>query len=375
MSNDIASLFKETWIELEDNAEEMIALDEKIEAVKQWVDWVELKEDPSAYGNESDDDDDSLDNERFPQLLPHGTTSVEDRSKPAAKTSEIDMEDDSVCNLPSKFPLNNTLLDKSMLQPNGTTKSVISNKSSTQWTDNEKITLADVILKSAEGNAAYLAQLHTITNLTTLLALPATEEHTMSIPTPKTFYPAGHKNAKYRMLNRLGINLMERGEEGSRGRATMEAVLGDIVKFAEDNKEELSYTTFNNHKYLLLQLPVGKPIEESYKWFKQYQVFEQALNTILKGNDITSKLECMLDYLLIRHKEEARRALTNLGILSKTLDVYEMSATMKKCNIVIGQWRELVKCFKKIMNFDSICVSEEAWRKLGFDVGKIKTNR
>ena len=95
----------------------MIALDKKIEAVKQWVDWVEVKEDPSAYGNESDDDDDSLDNERFPQLLPHGTTSVEDRLKLAAKTSEIYMENDSVCNLPSKFALNDTLLDKSMLQP------------------------------------------------------------------------------------------------------------------------------------------------------------------------------------------------------------------------------------------------------------------
>ena len=109
---------------------------------------MELKEDPSAYGNESVGDDDSLDNECFPQLLSHGTTSVEDRLKPAAKTSEIYSEDDSVCNLPGKFALNDTLLDKSMLQPDGATKSVISNKSSTQWTDNKKITLADVILKS-----------------------------------------------------------------------------------------------------------------------------------------------------------------------------------------------------------------------------------
>ena len=166
-------MFRERWIKLKDNAEGIIALDEKIEAVKQWVEWVELKEDPSAYGNESNDNDDNLDDEPFAQLLPHGTTSVDDRLKLAAKTSEIYLEDDSALKLPSKFALNDTLLDKSMLQPNGTKKSVFSNKSSTQWTNDEKMTLANVMLESTKGNVEYLAQLNTIANLATLLALSA----------------------------------------------------------------------------------------------------------------------------------------------------------------------------------------------------------
>ena len=62
-----------------------------------------------------DGDDDSLDDEPFAQLLPHGTTSVDDRLKPATKTSEIYLEDDSALKLPSKFALNDTSLDKSML--------------------------------------------------------------------------------------------------------------------------------------------------------------------------------------------------------------------------------------------------------------------
>ena len=69
------------------------------------------------------------------------------------------------------------------------------------------MTLVDVILKSAEGNIEYLAQLNTIANLASSLALPATEEHTMSIPTPKTFYPDEHKYAKYRMLKIFEIKL------------------------------------------------------------------------------------------------------------------------------------------------------------------------
>ena len=374
LSNKIATMYKETYIEIEEDAGKLNELEEQIEAVKQWVDWVELKEDPSVYADapeseEGGNDDDSSDDKRpFTQtkVIGTGTSCVQpgtksfDVSKQAAFADEPTRDPSSKLNMPSS--------EQQSIEP--------------QFTDEEKISLADVMIKAAQGNEEYMRKLRGIASAATLCQTFSVnlDNSIMSIPTPKTqtqlLYPPGHKNAKYRMLNSLNHDLMARDDvNGPSSRMAMDAVLGDIVKFKEDNKEDLSYKTWNNNKFLLQKLPVEKPLADSYRWLKDYKVIENAMNGIFTGDDFNAKIECMFDYLLIRYREPAKEALTNLGFLPKTLDVYEMSATMERCNIGITQWRSLVQCFKEFMNLDSISVSEEAWRELGSDVGEIKTGR
>jgi len=174
------------------------------------------------------------------------------------------------------------------------------------------------------------------------------------------------------MLNTLNIDVMTR-EDGSNGRRKFEALARDLHNYCKERGEELSFETWNNYKYVLLQLPVEKPLNESDKWFKKYQLIEKTLDTVLVGDDMAAKIQCMLEYIVMRHGDAARDALVEMGMLPKVLDVYEMSATMEAANIGITQWRQLVQCFKEYMNIDKISVSEDAWRKLGSDVGEIKT--
>ena len=95
------------------------------------------------------------------------------------------------------------------------------------------------------------------------------------------------------------------------------------------------------------------------------------LENIVASDSIDDAIRCILTYLLTQHGDAARTTLYDCGVIPRKLDEYDIAATMKATNMGIGQWRELVKCFKTYQEVDGICVSEEAWRKLGKDHGEI----
>jgi hypothetical protein len=83
----------------------------------------------------------------------------------------------------------------------------------------------------------------------------------ISIPTPKTcttLYDADHSNAKYKNLNSLGVDLMNRdsGVNALKAKGHMQGVLSDIVSFKNDNNEPLEFQTWNGQRYCLIQMPV-----------------------------------------------------------------------------------------------------------------------
>ena len=83
------------------------------------------------------------------------------------------------------------------------------------FTDEEKISLADVMIETAQGNEEYLEKLRSVANAATLCQLFSASLNSaiMNIPTPKTLYPRGHDNFKYRMLNSLNQDVMARDDE------------------------------------------------------------------------------------------------------------------------------------------------------------------
>ena len=65
---------------------------------------------------------------------------------------------------------------------------------------------------------------------------------TFLVPTPKTIYPPEHKNAKFKLLNRLNFNVMNRsdGAAGLRSRAQMETLIQEVVEFNKIKMNEFN---------------------------------------------------------------------------------------------------------------------------------------
>ena len=192
-----------------------------------------------------------------------------------------------------------------------------------------------------------------------------------------TLYEQSHTNTRYRLLNSLNTNLMDRSDTitGYKSQINMNGVLRDILAFKEANNEDMTIDTWSGTSYAIVKVPAGIAADDYYNKAKRWGWIESTLTASLDSGMIGDAICCMLDYLLTRHGKETKEQLYDLGLIPKLLDEYEIAATMKQGNMGIGQWRELVKCFKTYMEIDKLCVSESCWRRLGVDHGNIQCDR
>lgn len=408
-------LYKDTLVDLEDNEDGLRKLEAQIEAVIDWVDWDDLKEDPIAYSgdakkygnrtkgaaqadapgqvvNKSGVDRKSNDNIAAEVDLKLKGSAMEVDSKGASATHDNEPADMLAGNGESTVKPNmygkgnkaDTNIDKGGLfgdtrsgaAAEASKKFVSPDKVAQDFTREEQTTLMSNLLVLAKKDRELHQSLKGLANqspeeLAVMMNPLAPDAIVTSIPTPKRqrIYDPPHRNAtKYPMLNSLNVDLMDVNANSKR-----EAVLRELDAWYREHEKPMSFETSNHYKFLFIKVPVGKPLDSSYRVMKEYQMIEKFLEATFEGDDTLAKVECMLDYLLIRHKEAARHALENMGIIPKAMDVYEMASTMDHVSIGIKQWRSLVQCLKKFMHIDNVSVSEHAWRKLGSDVGAIKS--
>jgi len=390
LSHTITKLIKEKLVTIEDDEEALTKLEEQIEAVELWVDWdgkKDMKEDLRAYNSDDDGEDGdeemkapAKEDEEMKAPAKNDSEGKSDGAKALAKDDDEGDGDGEGTNGPAK-PSKDRFTDEEKL--------LFANAFFDEYDKSDEAeggSFMDHLIRSAnaqskEGDFGLGRALKTVGTMSAIASdlasyTPGDHEVITSVPTPKIHYPEGSDNAKYRMLNSkmfCPIDLMKRGDDDEDMKGKMDALLGDIVDFKDANNEELSYKNWSGRRFLLQKLPKNKSLDEAQHWLNKYKVLENAMDAIFEGNDMAAKVEVIVEYLLTRHADDAKDALRKLGVLPKVLDVYEMSATMEECSIGIGTWRKLVQCFKEFMQVDSISVSEDAWRKLGADVGEIKT--
>ena len=203
---------------------------------------------------------------------------------------------------------------------------------------------------------------------------PRVEVHSKGTQTRLNLYPPEHRNAGYRMLNSLNVDVMNR-EEGPRGlqaRQNMEALLHDIVAYCENNNEQLNYNSWNGHQYHLLKVIEAKSDRDFIPKARRSGWIEDAISKCIKDASDEDGVRSLLDYLLRYHGDATRAELRQLGLIPKKMDEYEVAATMEIAKIGPTQWRGVTECLRKYLELsESFCVSEKAWRQLGEDHGEI----
>jgi len=188
---------------------------------------------------------------------------------------------------------------------------------------------------------------------------------TFLVPTPKCIYPPDHKNAKFKLLNTLNVNVMDRsaGAAGLHSRAQMETLIREIVQFNKQNNEPTQYESYGGgNKYRLVRIPVSKNEKEFKKKAKYHNWIEEVLQSCLESGDMGDALKYMLQYMKTRHSNMTRDQMRELGLTPKQMSEYEMSATMKAADVGITSWRQIVKCFVTFCEIEreSLTMSEHA---------------
>lgn len=159
----------------------------------------------------------------------------------------------------------------------------------------------------------------------------------------------------------------------------------DMFNFAEANNECIEFESWNEHyTNRVIRVPVVD--EDNFvkrakntKWMKNVLTSAlkkeepEASNTIFKEEKVGNSIRCLIDYCHTVHPKETEEALTDLGLAPKPMNEYEMAATMKECGIGIATFRQVKTCCTTFMRMKrgQFSKSEESWRILGNDHGKI----
>ena len=194
---------------------------------------------------------------------------------------------------------------------------------------------------------------------------------------PKQWYPQGHPNFKYRLLNILPTNVMIRdgGPAEHFARQNMDGLFRQALDFNANNNAETRYESWTTKlNYHILKIPTAEDINEFIKKAKEERWIEEMLTKVVKDGEVEEGIEYMLEYLIKHHKESTQCILVKLGLSPKQMTAFDIAATMKATNTGIGVWRKLVVCFKTYTGLkrEMFAVSEEDWRRLGRDHGEIK---
>ena len=381
---DIKPLLKATRIEQRD----------RVKAVMKWVDMMELREEFAAYSPDNKIDDELTPEKPSIPDKPVPASESEPASKPSSMTAD-NTTPPSQKNGPMISGATNTVDASLLLKAISTATThvppaanlgdvsssfkAVPNTTMMAQANNNPIVMAAVAAANTANTTIASKDADTTIAYKTSEISTATEMGTeveYSFTVTSKLYPDGHPNAEYKLLNSLNIDVMNRskGIKGEACQYNREGMLRELVRYSEDNDVELGYNTLSGgYRYKLVKVPANQTKDGYYKTAKRQQWIESMLESSLANGDLGEALSCMIEYLIARHGQVAKEKLTELGVIPKMIDEYGIAATMNQANIGVGQWREIVKCFKAFQEVDKVCVSEDAWRRLGEDHGAIET--
>ena len=158
-----------------------------------------------------------------------------------------------------------------------------------------------------------------------------------------------------------------------RNKAMMSGILTDILKFHAVNNQPVGITSWSTSGVIAEYIAVPESLSEDdfNRNAKRTGWFEEVLDKC--GSDDHSAIQNIMQYLLQRHEELTRAALTGVGVIPKILTAYEVAAIMVQANLGTTHWRNLAQCLKTFLGLNVISVSEKTWMLIGHDHGVVSS--
>jgi hypothetical protein len=162
-------------------------------------------------------------------------------------------------------------------------------------------------------------------------------DYYVNVPTPKAaastynkLYPPEHANAKYRTLNSLPIDVMDRTSEtatSAASRQNFEGLVRDIMQFAEDNDEPLTFESWTGRtKYKVVAIPQANDEEDFHDKAKSRKWIEETLDWSLRDGDATDVIVCMMRYFKWILPTKFKEVMVAAGVSPRQMNEYEMAA-------------------------------------------------
>jgi len=125
----------------------------------------------------------------------------------------------------------------------------------------------------------------------------------LSFPTPKSvkLYPSTHRNARYKVLNSLNLDFMNRepGPKGAQSQQNMQGLLRDVFNFNTANNEKNEFQSYTGEfTYHIAKVPLAEDEDDFYIKAKSTKWLEGILENSLKDGDIGTAIKCMINYLV-----------------------------------------------------------------------------
>jgi hypothetical protein len=99
-------------------------------------------------------------------------------------------------------------------------------------------------------------------------------------------------------------------------------------------------------------------------------MLEKSIDPTNKDDDAIC---CLIDYLLRRHKDETRDALSKAGVIPSILNSFEVAALMNRASLGVIQWQQVVQYLNTFQGLKKISVPEKLMQMMRQDHGPVSS--